>query len=108
MYQGTRPIEIFCIDEDLTGTTVYLDIKTPTGAMISKTGDDLDIVVEDGVTSIAVMFTQEETLALPEGVCQVQARWIDQYGNASLSDPANIEVHGILNKRVITYKEGDT
>lgn len=107
MYQGSSTVQVFCLDKDLSDCTVYLDMRTATGEIISKSGQDLIVTVENGVTSIALVLTQEDTLQLPEGVCQVQARWIDKDGNSDSSDAASIEIRGILNRRVITYEEVD-
>lgn len=107
MYQGQSTVEVFCLDQDLTGATVYLDIKTSTGEIITKSEPELLVTVENGVTSIALILSQEDTLRLPEGVCQVQARWIDQDENSDCTDVATFSVQGILNRRLITYKGGE-
>jgi len=107
MYQGSSNVQVFCLDKDLSNCTIYLDIRTATGEIIRKSGQDLIVTVENGVTSITLVLKQEDTLQLPEGVCQVQARWIDKDGNTDSSDVASLEIHGILNRSAITYEEGD-
>ena len=109
VHQGTRYPLVFCVEQDLTGMTVYLYIKTAMGDYIIKSGNDLETVAgPDGTTTISILLSQADTLRLPEGVCQVHARWIDQYGNAEVTDTAFVSVIGIEPKDEIEYREDET
>lgn len=104
MYQGTTPTLVLTVTgaEDLDEATCYVTIANSTGKKITKTGDDL--AVSDN--QIAVHLTQEETLQLQPGSCEVQVRWIDANGNAMATDKAVITVEPVLLKEVIEYQEG--
>lgn len=79
--QGTTPTLIIPIaGEDWTQCTVYLAIVTR-GKTIYRKSDTLQVTYDEGVTSIAVLFTQEETLQLTAGEARGEVKAISSDGN---------------------------
>lgn len=102
MYQGTTPTLVLTVgEEQLDGCTCYVTVKS-NGRMITKSGDGLTVSGNE----IAVTLTQQETLSLFPGSCEIQVRWIDSNGNAMATDIARVTVSNVLLKQVIEYQEG--
>lgn len=100
MYQGTTPAVLLTIEDyDLTNMTVYVTFKTKTGANVTKTGNELQILG----SNILVSLNQSETLSLDQGPCWVQVRFIDSEGNAWATEKAMITIYDVLNKDIINY-----
>lgn len=104
MYQGTTPTLILDLDgvNDLEEATCYVTFRHGLNKKLTKSGSDL---VVDG-NEIAVFLTQQETLAMIPGGCDVQVRWIYENGNAMTTDNAKIQVNPVLLKEIIEYQEG--
>lgn len=104
MYQGTTPTILLTLEgaEDLDQATCYVTFKHGVNKTLTKSGSDL--VVDDN--EIAVFLSQEETLAMIPGGCDVQVRWIDENGNAMTTDVAKIQVNSVLLKQIIEYHGG--
>ena len=103
MYQGTTPTILLTLvgAEDLDQATCYVTFRNPSvGKKITKSGSEL--VIDDN--EIAVFLTQEETLQMLPGSCEVQVRWIDSSGNAMTTDIARIQVDPVLLKQIIEYQ----
>lgn len=104
MHQGTTHILTLEVEDvDLTGKTVQVSLRTVTGKLIEKTNPDLYIGSITNGSAIAITLSQEETLALPHGPIRIQVRWIDENGNAGVSDVGYVDVQGILTDNMITY-----
>lgn len=74
--RGTTPTLTLTFTEqglDLTAADdVYVTFEY-NGTPLTKSGSDLTV----GEKTIAVHFTQAETLAFPEGTIDIQANWLD-------------------------------
>jgi hypothetical protein len=104
MYQGTTHVLLLTVDEtDLTDKRVYVTLRAVTGEKITKTQPDVSVSGSD----IAIMLSQQETLALPSGPVSVQVRWVDATGTAGVSETAYVEVDGIMTADYISYQEDD-
>lgn len=109
MHQGTTHILTLEVEDvDLTGKTVQVSLRTVTGKLIEKTNQDLYIGKIDDGSAIAITFSQGETLTLQHGPIRCQVRWVDENGNAGVSDVGYVDVQGILTDNVITYGGTDT
>ena len=107
MYQGTTPVLLLEVDENLNGKTVQVAFRPIAGETFMKNEPDVEIYPDDEGTLIAVKFSQEETFRIPEGVCQVEVRWVDESGSADISFVGSVDVIGSITKNVITYQGGN-
>lgn len=107
MYQGTTPVLLLEVDTDLTGDTVQVAFRSATGQVFMKAAPDVEIQPGTDNTLIIVKFTQEETFQIPEGVCQIEIRWVDESGSADKADVVSVDVIGSITKNVITYQGGN-
>lgn len=104
MHQGANYIQILEVpDVDLSGKQVYVTFRAVNGKSFTKTQPELDVSEH----SIAVHFSQTDTLGFPEGPMRVQARWIDSEGNTGYSDIASISIDGVMYREPIAYEEDD-
>ena len=99
------PMNAFVHGADLTNCTIYLTIKAR-GREITKTGDELSVAYNDGVTSIAFMLSQQETLLLPEGTAEVQVRYVNADESADVTVISQFTVERVLKQGVIPYNGG--
>lgn len=107
MRQGTTPTYTLTISGyDLTDKTVFVTIKGK-AKTITLTGERLSVSYDSGISVIAFMLTQQETLALPLGQAEIQVRFIDAQGIAKATDIAPITIERILHNGVIAYEGGD-
>ena len=83
--RGTTPTLVLTFTDDnldLTSATgVYVTFKYGPNDL-TKTGEDLTVEAK----KITVSFTQEETLAFPEGPMQIQANWTGADGFRAASE----------------------
>lgn len=107
MYQGTTPMLLLEVDADLTGMTVQVSFRSATGQIFEKAAPDVEIYPDEKGSIISVVFSQEETFQIPEGVCQVEVRWVDETGIADISFVGSVDVIGSMTKNVITYRGGE-
>lgn len=99
MRQGTTPtIQITINDIDLNEMQNIYVVFEQNGYILKKESSDLDI---EGNT-ISVSLSQEETLNLKEGTCNIQLRMITKGGVAIASPIKTTKVYRVLNKEVIT------
>lgn len=99
MRQGTTPtIQITINDIDLNEMQNIYVVFEQNGYILKKESSDLDI---EGNT-ISVSLSQEETLNLEEGTCNIQLRMITKGGVAIASPIKTTKVYRVLNKEVIT------
>lgn len=107
MYQGTTPVLLFEVEDNLQDCTVQMAFKPMAGDIFIKAAPDVEIYPDEKGTLIMVMFSQEQTFQIPEGVCRVEARWVDKNGRADRADLGAVNVIGSMTKNVITYKGDD-
>lgn len=97
--RGTTPTNVFNLNVDLTGATVYVSYSQHNKVVIEKTGNDLTVSSD----KIETTLTQAETLALKEGFVEIQIRYIDSDGMADASNIIHVDAQRILKDGVITY-----
>ena len=108
MYKGTNPTVILLFEGiDLTNQTVQVSLRLSNGETMIRATPEIGVSVTDGNSLVFIPFTQAETLQLPAGVCQVQLRCIDSVGNARVSEPAALDILGILTDNIIEYQRED-
>ena len=106
--QGATPPLVFIIEgHDLTDKTVRMTFCAQGKEIMVKENDDLYITYDGGVSTIVMRLTQEETLNLPLGSVQVQAKWIGQDGDVPVTSMGEFDVAPGLDKKVIKYNRGD-
>ena len=100
MRRGTTPTVTVTVDADLTGMDVHLAFEA--GALIVKSGEDLDIETGD-TTTISTTLTQEDTLAMSAGTqCEVQVRAFNADGSIAMASTiGSIPVNRILEEGVL-------
>lgn len=107
MYQGTTPALTLNVDDaDLTDKTVFVTIRCGNYSL-TKTGEDVAISYAEGVSTVVVRLTQQETLRMQEPIATVQIRFIDENGNADATNKADFEVQESLYPAVIEFEGGD-
>lgn len=107
MYQGTTPTLTLNVEgADLTDKTVFVTIRCG-NYTLTKTGDDIAISYADGVSTVVVRLTQQETLKMRESTATVQIRFVDENGNADATNKASFDVESVLYHAVIEYEGGD-
>lgn len=98
--RGTTPVNVFNVDVDLTGCTVWLTYAQQGRVVIEKTGEELDITADQITTTL----TQEETLRLNEGcMVEIQLRYIRSDGFSDASNIITVSIGKILKDGVIKY-----
>ena len=92
---------------DLTDKRIYLTIEQHGQERFTLTNEDVEITVdtsgETPVSTIALELTQEQTLALEEGLAHMQMRIIERGGHVDPTEIATLYVGRTLNERVISY-----
>ena len=99
MRRGTTPTITLTVDADLTGHAVEVTFRRPFMEPLTITNDLLYMTVNDGVTTIMLTLTQQQTLAM-HGPVEVQVRAIKN-GVAIATDVGTIDVGRILREGVI-------
>ena len=106
MYQGTTPALVLRVkNKDLTEATIFASIRTGTN-VVTKTGEDLLVVIDDEDTLVTMKLTQNETLKMNAGDAMVQIRYIEADGNAWATTKAKVTVNDVIYKNMIEYEEG--
>lgn len=96
MRRGTTPTITVTVDADLSALDIYLTFQSG-ATTITKTGDDLDVSVSDGVTTIVCTLSQEETLSFGNITADVQVRAVGAGGYPAVAtDIGALGVDGIL------------
>lgn len=85
IYRGTTPTFTVEVDADISDMDIYLTFAQGR-VRIVKTGDDLDVAVDESVTVITCKLTQDETLmfAASKNV-EVQIRAVRENGTVALA-----------------------
>ena len=104
MRRGTTPtLELTLTGvEAIAADTLYVTLKQ-SHIEITKTNSDLSIEDGDSESVINLYLSQQETLSLRKGTCEIQVRGINALGDAWASDIAAINIKEILRDGVITY-----
>lgn len=97
--RGSTPTNVFNVNVDLTGATVFVSYSQFNKVVIEKTGAALTVTS----TSVETTLTQAETLALQDGFVEIQIRYIDSDGTADASNIIHVDAGRILKDGVITY-----
>ena len=101
MYRGTTPTLYLELDTELdlsNVTEMWVTFKSST-VEITKTLSE--VVFDTETNTITVVLTQEETLQLYKGDCDVQVRLKTGDDLAYATDIANVEIGRILKEGVI-------
>lgn len=107
MIRGTTPDYVLTLDGvDLSDQTVYVTIKQ-CQKLLTKTGDELTIAVDETGSTIAFALTQEDTLGLSVGSASIQVRFIGADGVAWATKTATLYVEKALLEKVIAYVSDD-
>lgn len=98
--RGSTPINVFKVNIDLTGATVFITYSQLGEVIIEKTGDDV-IITED---TISTSLTQEDTLKLMDNqLVEMQIRYIKSNGISDSSNIITASVGKILKDGIIEY-----
>lgn len=107
MRQGTTPsYAVTVAGYDLTDKTVFITLRGRMGRLVTKTGSDLTVTYDGTDSLIAFRLSQKETLYLPVGNVEIQARFIDSEGVAYATNIVQLSNLNILLNGEIDYKEG--
>ena len=101
MYRGTTPTIVLELDTEVSLANLaemWVTFKTST-VKVTKTLSD--VMIDDELKTVVVSLTQEETLKLYNGNCEVQIRFRDSNGNAYSTDIGDVNVGRILKEGVI-------
>lgn len=101
--RGTTPPIKIKVGADLTDLNIHLSFDA--GELIVKSGDDIDVSFEDGVTTIETVLTQEDTLAMKSGLnCEIQIRGYKNDGAVAMATTiASVPVERILEDGVLPH-----
>lgn len=105
MYQGTTPtIPLRFRAVDLSRARIFLTIEDRDKKKITfVSGDDFTVEYDGTDTVGTIRLTQEQTLAMASGACDVQARFIFPDGSTGATKKAGVFVNPVILKDVITY-----
>ena len=102
--QGTTPTLLIPIaGEDWTQCTVYLAIEMR-GKVINRKSDTLLVSYAEGTTTIAVLFSQEETLQMTPGEANGEVKAISSDGNTMGTYTFHFKVLRTLIPFVVTFE----
>lgn len=98
--RGSTPINVFKVNIDLTGATVFVTYAQGGEVIIEKTGTDL-MITEN---TISTTLTQEDTLKLDDSMLvEMQIRYVRENGVADGSNVITASVGKILKDGLIEY-----
>lgn len=97
MRRGSTPTNIFTVDIDLTGATLFVSYEQGGTIIVEKTGKDLTVTP----TSITLSLTQEETLKFRSGEVLIQVRYVFPNGTADASNIIKTTFERIIKDGVI-------
>lgn len=99
MRRGTTPTNVFEVNADLRGATVYVSYEQDGKVVVEKTGSDLTV----DETSVSCTLTQEETLRFHSGKVAIQIRYVTDLGAADASNIIATTFERILKDGEIEY-----
>ena len=97
--RGSTPTNVFNVNIDLTGATVFITYSQNNKVVIEKTGSDVTIESDKLTTTLS----QTDTLALQSGRTEIQIRYVMSNGTADASNIIVVDAQRILKDGVITY-----
>lgn len=107
MYQGTTPALTLNVEgANLTDKTIFVTIRCGNYTMTAS-GDDVAVSYAEGVSTVVIRLTQQQTLQMRESTATVQIRFVDENGNADATSKATFDVESVLYHAVIEYEGGE-
>ena len=100
--KGTNPAIILEIDMDMTGNEYIVSLKSGRNSL-TKTNNQCQTIIEQGKTIIMVPLTQSETLCMKDNRCKIMVNFIDNSGNRTATDKAEIALEENLYTGVMEY-----
>ena len=97
--RGSTPTNVFNVNIDLTGATIYITYKQGSKIIVEKTGTAIQVEQNRLTTSL----TQEETLRFAPGPVKVQIRYVRPDGFADASNIIETRADEILKDGEIRY-----
>lgn len=101
MYRGTTPTIVLELDTEVSLANLaemWVTFRTST-VEVTKSLNDVDI--DDETKTVVVSLSQEDTLKLYNGNCDVQIRFRDENEKAYSTDIGNVNIGRILKEGVI-------
>lgn len=100
MRRGTTPTLTLTVDAEIADWTLYVALRNGCNTIIID-GERLQATQADGSTDIVLTLTQEETLAMHTGDCELQVRAVNAGGTAVATDIARVDVGRIIQDGVL-------
>ena len=97
--RGSTPTNIFHVNVDLRGATVYITYKQNGKTLVEKTGNELTI----GEDMVSTILSQEETLRFKAGPVRIQIRYVRSNGIADASNIIETRSEEILKDGEIDF-----
>lgn len=97
--RGSTPTNVFNVNVDLTGATVFVSYSQNNKVIVEKTGADVTIESD----KITVELSQTDTLSFQNGRTEIQIRYVMSDGTADASNIIAVDAQRILKDGVITY-----
>lgn len=97
--RGTTPTNVFNVNVDMTGATVFVTYSQYGKVVVEKTGEDLTVAAD----SVTVVLSQADTVKFQAGNVSIQIRYVTAGGFADASNVIMVNVGQILKDGVITY-----
>jgi len=102
MRRGSTPTNTFTTDIDLSGATLFVSYGQDGCIVIEKTGEDLDVSVVEGETTIVLELSQEDTLKFrADRDVEIQIRYVMPNGSADASNIIKTKFERIIKDGVI-------
>lgn len=103
MIRYTTPTITLEVPKDITSNTnVYVSLKQGNVQKDVKVAA-ANMTVSNGITTITVSLTQEDTAKFTAGTCTAQVNWITSEGKRDSTGQARIKIEDNLLDRVIAY-----
>lgn len=101
MRRGTTPTLVLTVDAEIADWTCYVAMRAGCNTILLE-GERLDVEAsqDEGSTDIALTLTQDETLSMTCGPCEIQVRAVRD-GSAVATDIARVDVGRIIQEGVI-------
>ena len=98
--RGSTPTNIFNVNIDLTGATIYVTYSQGGRVIIEKTGNQLEVTSH----TVSVLLSQEDTLKLDDDqMVEIQIRYVRENGMADASNIIVASAGRILKDGKIQY-----
>lgn len=104
MIRGTTPTLTLKVPKrDLRECNVIVTFQNK-GITINKKNEDMEIRYDNCASYLDVPFSQNDTLAFPQGTANVQVNWIYQNGIREATQTAVIDIEANLYNKVMEYE----